>query len=80
MRIVQVCPKCGADIIEEAICTDPPIPVMRCTKCDWEWEGEQEDIIRVPFHPEGYGACELTVPTGNYVLKVPTIVEVHMNT
>ena len=80
MRIVEVCPKCGADIIAEEICTYPPIPVRRCTKCEWKWEGEQEEIVRVPFRPEGYGTCELTVPTGNYVLKVPTIVEIHMNT
>jgi hypothetical protein len=80
MRIVEVCPECGSDIEYSEICTNPPIPVRRCTKCSWKWEGEPEETVRVPFNPEGYGQCELTVPKGEYELKVPVIVAVHMNT
>jgi hypothetical protein len=54
MRLVEVCPECGAYIRDEMICTDAPIPVKRCTKCDWKWEGVQEKTIRVPFNPNGY--------------------------
>lgn len=78
MMVVEVCPKCGADIISEIICTYPPIPVKRCTKCDWDWEGEQEEILRVPFNPDGYD--KLTVPNGNYVLKVPMVNKIEINT
>lgn len=58
MRVIEVCQECGADIIESVICTNPPIPVRRCTKCNWKWEGEQEEAIRVPFNPDGYDSIE----------------------
>lgn len=52
MRIIETCPKCGADIEDLQIATNPPIPVKRCTKCDWRWEGSKDDdVIRVPFTP-----------------------------
>ena len=79
MRIIEVCPKCGADIESEEVCTLPPIPVRRCTKCDWFWEGEAEEAIRVPFNPDGYGQATLEIPTGNYILKVPMVTKVNVN-
>lgn len=75
MRIIETCPECGADIVYEEICTLPPIPVRRCTKCNWRWEGEAEDTVRVPFNPNGYRHSTLELPTGKYILKVPMVAE-----
>jgi hypothetical protein len=47
--IIETCPKCGHDLINEMICTYPPIPRKSCPSCGWSWEGEQEEIIRQPF-------------------------------
>ena len=53
MIIVETCPKCGHDLMDEIICTDPPIPVKRCWKCGWHWEEKQrfEEVVRMPFVP-----------------------------
>lgn len=47
--IIETCPKCGHDLIDEVICTYPPIPRKSCPSCGWSWEGEREEVIRVPF-------------------------------
>ena len=47
--IIETCPKCGHDLMDEVICTYPPIPRKRCPGCGWSWEGEQEEVVRVPF-------------------------------
>ena len=47
--IIETCPKCGYDLIDEVICTYPPIPAKHCPSCGWHWEGKQEEIIRIPF-------------------------------
>ena len=62
MIIVETCPKCGADIEDLVIATYPPIPVKRCTKCDWRWEGEREDVVRVPFKEPDKNEYILNVP------------------
>lgn len=80
MRILEVCPECGADIEYIEICTNPPIPVRKCKKCNWIWEGKPEETVRVPFNPVGYGQCEITIPTGEYDLTVPTQTIVHIRT
>ena len=49
MIIVETCPKCGHDILDEVICTYPPIPRKVCWNCGWSWTGEREKIKRVPF-------------------------------
>lgn len=53
MRIVYVCPNCGADIEDIVLTSNPPIPAKRCTQCDWWWQGEREDeeVVRLPFTP-----------------------------
>ena len=48
--IIETCPQCGHDLIDEVICTYPPIPRKRCPNCGWSWEGEKEEVIRVPFN------------------------------
>ena len=47
--IIETCPKCGHDLIDTVICTNPPIPKKYCHNCGWSWEGEPEEVIRVPF-------------------------------
>ncbi len=49
MIIIETCPKCGHDLTNSVICTYPPIPRKECWNCGWSWEGEQEEIVRVPF-------------------------------
>ena len=47
--IIETCPICGHDLMDEVICTYPPIPRKSCSHCGWSWEGEREEVIRVPF-------------------------------
>ena len=49
--IIETCPKCGHDLMNEVICTNPPIPKKSCWNCGWHWEGEpeREEVVRVPF-------------------------------
>lgn len=47
--IVETCPKCGHDLHDVVIATYPPIPKKECFNCGWHWEGEPEQVIRVPF-------------------------------
>ena len=47
--IIETCPKCGHDLIDVMIATYPPIPRKECWNCGWSWEGEQEEVVRVPF-------------------------------
>lgn len=49
MIIIETCPKCGGDLLDEVIDIYPPIPCKRCLNCGWSWEGKQEKIVRVPF-------------------------------
>ena len=47
--IIETCPKCGYDLHDLVIATNPPIPQKKCFNCDWEWTGEPEQVLRVPF-------------------------------
>ena len=49
MIIIETCPKCGYDLVDEMICTMPPIPKKVCYNCGWSWEGKREEVMRVPF-------------------------------
>ena len=49
MIIIETCPKCGHDLTDSVICTNPPIPKKECHNCGWYWEGKREEVIRVPF-------------------------------
>lgn len=50
IRVVEVCPECGADIEYTILTSNPPIHVKKCTKCDWQWRDDREsvEVIRVP--------------------------------
>lgn len=54
MIIIETCPKCGHDLHNEIICTQPPIPCKVCWNCGWSWEGEPEEIVKVPFGGNSY--------------------------
>ena len=47
--IIETCPKCGHDLTDLVIATYPPIPQKKCFGCGWSWEGEREEVVRVPF-------------------------------
>lgn len=49
MTIIEVCPKCGHDLLDSVIAVMPPILRKECTYCGWSWEGKPEEVIRVPF-------------------------------
>lgn len=53
MIIIETCPKCGHDLHHLVIDTYPPIPRKECWNCGWSWEGEVEEIVRVPFDGVG---------------------------
>lgn len=54
MIIIETCPECGHDLIDEVICTAPPIPRKVCHNCGWNWEGHLEEVVRVPFSGNSY--------------------------
>jgi len=47
--IIETCPKCGHDLEETVLTTNPPILVKRCLHCGWRWEWGQKNITRIPF-------------------------------
>lgn len=54
MIIIETCPKCGHDLVDTIICTNPPIPKKTCPCCGWSWTGESEQVVRVPFGGNSY--------------------------
>lgn len=49
--VIEICPQCGADIIDMVIATYPPIPCKKCMNCGWSWESAPEKIERRLFAP-----------------------------
>lgn len=49
MIIIETCPECGHDLIDLVLTAYPPIPAKQCPRCGWRCEGEQEEVIRIPF-------------------------------
>lgn len=47
--IIETCPKCGHDLHDVVLASNPPIPKKECFNCGWSWQGEPEQVIRVPF-------------------------------
>ncbi len=56
MLIIETCPKCGHDLTEYMITTNPEIRVKECHHCGWKWERREdgEEVMRVPFDPNGW--------------------------
>lgn len=49
MKIIETCPRCGADLIDVVIATYPEIIRKECWSCGWASQGEKEEIVRIPF-------------------------------
>lgn len=47
--IIETCPKCGHDLVDLILASNPPIPKKECLNCGWSWTGKPEAVIRVPF-------------------------------
>lgn len=47
--IIETCPECGHDLIDEMIYTNPPIPRKFCPNCGWCWEGKRDEIFKIRF-------------------------------
>lgn len=53
MQIIYTCPKCGADLEELVLTSNPPQHIKRCKnlKCDWMFVEKPQDVIRIPYVP-----------------------------
>ena len=53
MRLIFVCPNCGADLKCGELLSDPPVPVMNCNECGFIWYGkiDFDGDMRIPFMP-----------------------------
>ena len=51
MIIIETCPRCGCDLYDTAVCTNPVIVKKECFKCGWSYSlaGDQEKVARIPF-------------------------------
>lgn len=72
MIIIETCPKCGHDLIDSVICTNPPIPKKECHNCGWTWEGKREEVIRVPFVENESPYATMDTLQNNACDKCPT--------
>ena len=42
----DTCPECGGFLEYVIILTDPPVPVRRCSRCDWQRDATKEETER----------------------------------
>ena len=49
MKIIETCPRCGADLINVVIAASPEIIRKECWSCGWASQGEKEEVVRIPF-------------------------------
>ena len=47
--IIETCPECGHDLIDEMIYTNPPITRKFCPSCGWTGKDERDEVIRIPY-------------------------------
>ena len=47
--IIYTCPKCGHDLHDLVLASNPPVSKKECWNCGWSWTGESEEVIRIPF-------------------------------
>jgi hypothetical protein len=47
--IIETCPKCGHDLTNFILASNPPIPQKICHACGWSWTGKPEEVVRIPF-------------------------------
>lgn len=78
MRVIYICPVCGADLDDIVLTVYPPKYLKMCKnmKCGWHYiESPEEDaVVRIPYEPEytnpcrgcanaGKGACNCALPS-----------------
>lgn len=71
MIIIETCPKCGHDLVNLMIATYPPIPKKQCWNCGWSWEGEREEVVRVPFSNDNIGTTTPSTVKNNILNNIP---------
>lgn len=51
MQIIYTCPKCGHDLEEIILTSNPPQHEKRCSNCGWHHiiEEKQDFFIRIPY-------------------------------
>lgn len=59
MFIIETCPKCGHDLLNEVVDTFPPIYCKVCYHCGWRWE-EKQEVKRVSFQPDSTNKSNLS--------------------
>lgn len=66
MRIIYTCPKCGCDLVDLCLTSNPPKYKKECFNCGWssEIETQIEEIIRIPF-----GGNSMDFRNDNYTLN-----------
>lgn len=48
--IIFTCPKCGHDLINYMLTSDPPLEKKECLNCGWSKYIYQRENIRIPFY------------------------------
>lgn len=81
MRIIETCPKCGGNLMNLILTTNPPIPQKKCFSCGWEWTGEAEEVVRVPFCENTYmnTTNTATISLNDYINLNTTAPEATLN-
>lgn len=53
MQIIYTCPKCGADLEDIVLTSNPPQYMKKCKnlKCDWHYVERPVDVVRIPYVP-----------------------------
>lgn len=64
--IVETCPRCGANLVSFVLTCDTPVPKKYCPNCGWNWTGEPEEIVRVPF---GEGSYDISTTNATMVRR-----------
>ena len=65
MQIIYTCPKCGADLEDIALTSNPPRYMKKCKniKCDWMYVENPQEVIRLPYVvPDNQGGGVDNVP------------------
>ena len=52
IKLVYICPMCGAGLKYSALLSNPPKYIVHCEECEWYWCGDFDfKEIRTPFMP-----------------------------
>lgn len=53
MQIIYTCPKCGSDLEDIVLTSNPPQYMKKCKnlKCDWRYVENPVQVVRIPYVP-----------------------------